>query len=376
MTDVRNHKNTKTPRKTFLRSVFLVSLCLCGFRTAYAQTTPKRIWDGIYTAEQARRGKAEFDQTCSRCHNLALIGSERGPAIKGSTFLSHWDKGSVADLFIKIRDTMPEGGPGTLNEDTKIDILSYILQQNDFPAGTVELKKDLPSLEDIRLAKKGIWGGVFTAEQAGRGKTSLLQNGCNGCHGPELAGDRGPSLKGERFISAWENGSLNRLFIKLRDTMPPLNAEQVSPNTKIDIIAYLLQVNGFPSGSAELGLDPDALESLQIVRKGADNGAAPNFALVQVLGCLTQNADGRWVLSNSTEPSTTKDETATTAGLKAAEARPLGTETFELVSVTRSFQAESHKGHKMEARGLLYREPNYAELNLTSLAMIASSCGK
>jgi S-disulfanyl-L-cysteine oxidoreductase SoxD len=352
-----------------------VSLCLCGFRTSYAQTTPKGIWDGIYTAEQAKRGKAEFDQTCSRCHNLALIGSERGPAIKGSTFLSHWDKGSVADLFIKIRDTMPEGGPGTLNEDTKIDILSYILQQNGFPAGTVELKKDLPSLEDIQLAKKGIWDGVFTAEQAARGKTALLQNGCNGCHGPELAGDRGPSLKGERFVSAWENGSLNRLFVKLRDTMPPLNAEQVSPNTKIDIIAYLLQVNGFPSGPAELGFDADALEGLQIVRKGADNGAAPNFALVQVLGCLTQNPNGGWVLSNSTEPSTTKDETATPAGLKTAEANPLGTQTFELVSVTSSFQAESHKGHKMEARGLLYREPNHAELNLTSLAMIAPNCG-
>src|SRR5262245_64407493 len=120
-----------------------------------------RIWDGIYTAEQARRGKAEFDQTCSRCHNLALIGSERGPAIKGSAFLSHWDKGSVGDLFIKIRDTMPEGGPGTLNEDVKIDILSYVLQQNGFPAGSVELKKDLSSLEDIRIARKGISYAVF-----------------------------------------------------------------------------------------------------------------------------------------------------------------------------------------------------------------------
>src|ERR1041385_1832430 len=94
----------------FVRAVF-VSLCLCGsLIPAYAQA-PKKIWDGVYTTGQARRGKAEFDQTCSRCHNLALIGSERGPAIKGATFLSHWDKGSVADLFIKIRDTMPEGGP-------------------------------------------------------------------------------------------------------------------------------------------------------------------------------------------------------------------------------------------------------------------------
>src|SRR5262249_18960148 len=154
---------------------------------------------------------------------------------------------------------------------------------------------------------------------------ALSQNGCNGCHGPELAGDRGPSLKGDRFITSWENGSLNRLFIKLRDTMPPLNAEQVSPNTKIDIIAYLLQGNEFPSGSAELVLDTDSLETLQILRRGAEN-AVPNFALVEVLGCLTQASDGRWVLSNSTEPGITKEETTTPAGLKAAEAQPLGTQ--------------------------------------------------
>ncbi|PYS38745.1 MAG: hypothetical protein DMG14_16535, partial [Acidobacteria bacterium] len=113
------------------------------------------------------------------------------------------------------------GGPGTLNEETKIDILSYILQQNGFPAGTQELKKDVSSLEDIRLAKKGIWDGVFTTAQADRGKAALLQNGCNGCHGPDLAGDRGPSLKGERFITSWENSSVNRLFTKIRETMPP-----------------------------------------------------------------------------------------------------------------------------------------------------------
>src|SRR5215813_3715170 len=105
-----------TKRRKSHKELLLCFLCLfvAGFLVpVYAQATaPAKIWDGIFTAEQARRGKAEFDQTCSRCHNLALIGSERGPAIKGSAFLSHWDKGSVGDLFIKIRDTMPEGGPG------------------------------------------------------------------------------------------------------------------------------------------------------------------------------------------------------------------------------------------------------------------------
>src|SRR5262249_6656352 len=152
-------------------------------------------------------------------------------------------------------------------------------------------------------------------------------------------------------ITAWENGSLNRLFTKLRDTMPPFNAEQVTPGTKIDIIAYLLQVNGFPSGSTELAVDVSTLEGIQIVRKGADGGGAPNFALVQVLVAWTKTPNGGWILTSSWEPAATKDESTTPDALKSAQASPLGTATFELVSVSPSFGAESHRGHKMEARG-------------------------
>jgi cytochrome c5 len=350
-------------------------LCLFSLLT-FAQQAPtaRKVWDGVYTAEQARRGKGEYDQTCSRCHNLALIGSERGPGIKGAAFQANYEKGNLSDLFIKIRDTMPEGGPGTMSDDVKIDIVAYILQQNGYPEGSTELKKDLPFLDEIRMAKKGVWDGVFTAAQSERGKAALSQNGCNGCHGAELDGARGPSLKGERFLAAWENGSVNRLFIKLRDTMPPLNAEQVAPNTKIDIIAHLLHANGFPPGSSELALEPDTLETLQIVRKGAENAGAPNFALVQVLGCLTQGPNGRWTLTNSTEPVVAKEEASSGDALKSAASRPLGAGVFSLVSVRPSFQADAHKGHKVEARGLLYKDESSAELNLTSLAMVAASC--
>jgi mono/diheme cytochrome c family protein len=361
--------NTRsTPVRFFLAAAVLLMM-------ATPAAAQQKIWNGVFTAGQAARGKESFDRNCSRCHNLALIGSERGPAIKGNTFLSHWEKDTLAGLFTKVRDTMPQGNSGIVSDDVKIDILSYVLQQNGFPAGAAELTKDLSSLEEIRMVKKSIWDGVFTTAQADRGKAALLQNGCNGCHGAELAGDRGPSLKGDRFIAAWENGSLNRLLIKIRDTMPPLNAEQVSTAAKIDIVAYLLEVNGFPPGPAELGRDAESLEDLQIVRTGAESAGPPNFALVQVVGCLTELPNRRWVLTNSSEPVLTKEETPNAAAAKAAGANPMGTQTFDLVSVRAAFNPESHRGHKMEARGLLYRESNYAELNLTSLEMVGSTCG-
>jgi quinoprotein glucose dehydrogenase len=337
------------------------------------QVPQKKIWDGVFTAVQAQRGKAAFDVSCSRCHNLALTGSERGPAIKGSGFLSHWEKDSLAGLFVKIRDTMPEGGPGTVRDEVKIDILSYILQQNGFPEGRDELTLDLSALEDIRLTRKGIWDGVFTAAQAERGKAALLQNGCNGCHGAELEGGRGPALKGERFITQWENGSLNRLFLKIRETMPPLNAEQVTPAAKVDIVAYLLQVNGFPTGLTALNMED--LENIQIVRRDAEAAGPPNFSLVAAIGCLMQSPDKRWILTNASDPVVTKDETPTPAALKAAASRPLGSRILQLVSVSPSFRADSLRSHKVEVRGLLYRDANSIEVNLTSLDTVGPSCG-
>ena len=171
---------------------------------AAQQAPDKKITDGVFTSDQALRGKSAFEGTCARCHNVALVGSERGPAIKGPTFLSHWEKDNLAGLFTKIRDTMPEGGPGTVSDELKIDILTYILQQNGFPAGREELKVDLSALEDIQVK-------------------------------------------------------------------------------------------------------PDA------------EGAGPsNFSLVEVVGCLAQDQNKKWIVTNATAPAVTKEETSTPAACSAA----------------------------------------------------------
>ena len=69
----------------------------------------KKIWDGVYTEAQATRGKPAFETSCGRCHNNELVGSERGPALKGDGFFSHWENDTLDKLFTKIRDTMPAG---------------------------------------------------------------------------------------------------------------------------------------------------------------------------------------------------------------------------------------------------------------------------
>jgi hypothetical protein len=77
---------------------------LAGAVALRAQQAPQpRIWQGVYTAAQAERGKATFLVTCQRCHNADLSG-DRGPALKGERFMTTWGGGGVNRLFEKIRD--------------------------------------------------------------------------------------------------------------------------------------------------------------------------------------------------------------------------------------------------------------------------------
>jgi len=211
-----------------------------------------------------------------------------------------------------------------------------------------------------------IWQGVYTAAQAERGKAAFVKS-CSNCHNSTLDGTaRAPALHGDRFMANWVNTNVDTLFTKLRDTMPATYPETVAEDVKLDILTYLLQANSFPAGPAELKLDQKELANIQIVKQGARE--IPNFAMVAMTGCLKQGPANSWLLTNASEPVVTKDEAPATP-----EPGSLGTRTYLLVSVT-AFHPASYQGHKMEARGLLYRDPEENRLNLTSLQMVAADC--
>jgi len=190
---------------------------------------------------------------------------------------------------------------------------------------------------------------------------------------PISAGGTGPSLKGNPLYDQLENESLYKVFTKIRDTMPPNFGTTLTDDAKLDVLAYILQVNGFPEGSAELKIDADQLDAVQIVRKGANRPAVPNFSIVEVVGCLAPGPDSSWNLTNASEPSLSKDQPVTSEELKAAGAMPFGTQTFRLVSVN-SFHPDLHATQKIEAKGLIYRDVGDARLNVISLQMVAPDC--
>jgi mono/diheme cytochrome c family protein len=116
-----------------------------------AQQPADSVWDGVYTEEQATRGQAVYVETCANCHGPALEGADMTPALTGATFSSNWNDLSLGDLFERIRISMPMDRPGTLPRQQNADVIAYMLKANRWPAGAVELPRELAVLKQIKI---------------------------------------------------------------------------------------------------------------------------------------------------------------------------------------------------------------------------------
>jgi len=120
----------------------------------HAQPPTKSVWDGVYTDEQANRGKALYSENCASCHGSELTGGEMAPPLSGGEFMAGWDGLTVGDLFERIRISMPQNAPGSLSGQQNADILSFVFAANKFPSGQAELPKEAGILKTIKFETK------------------------------------------------------------------------------------------------------------------------------------------------------------------------------------------------------------------------------
>jgi quinoprotein glucose dehydrogenase len=116
---------------------------------------PRSVWDGVYTDEQARRGKDLYTTHCLSCHGDTLEGSGPVRPLTGPDFAANWNGLSMGDMLERTRTTMPMDKPGTLSRQQIADVLSYVLSVNKMPAGDTELPRQSELLSPIKfLAQK------------------------------------------------------------------------------------------------------------------------------------------------------------------------------------------------------------------------------
>jgi mono/diheme cytochrome c family protein len=112
------------------------------------------VWDGVYTATQAERGRNAYMQSCASCHADDLRGRSTAPSLIEESFLFLWSDMSVGELFERTRMLMPSDRPGSLPSATYADIIAFVMSKNGFPAGSTELSADVAALKQIVITEK------------------------------------------------------------------------------------------------------------------------------------------------------------------------------------------------------------------------------
>src|SRR5689334_18408939 len=108
--------STSSPPRiaTLLRLAALATAAWAGAAYPQAASGPS-VWDGVYTERQARRGAEVYARECAECHGPTLKESDGAPPLAAPEFLATWNGFSAADLYERIRKTMPVSAPGKLS---------------------------------------------------------------------------------------------------------------------------------------------------------------------------------------------------------------------------------------------------------------------
>ena len=122
--------------------------------TTTASTGDKTTWSGVYSEAQAKRGEALYADKCSSCHAPDLTGLDQAPPLTGKEFNTDWDDLAINDLFERVHVSMPADKPGTLSRQEVADVIAFILQRGNFPAGQTELPTDADALKGIKFVAK------------------------------------------------------------------------------------------------------------------------------------------------------------------------------------------------------------------------------
>jgi len=136
-----------------------------SFSTAVHAQQARTANDGVYTAAQAARGRALYQERCAMCHGDALEGGV-APPLSGSAFIGAWGAQPLWELASKIRNTMPANDPGKLTPPQSAELVAYVLQAGKFPAGRTELGADEAALKAIVLPGPGPQAIAPAASQA------------------------------------------------------------------------------------------------------------------------------------------------------------------------------------------------------------------
>jgi cytochrome c peroxidase len=101
--------------------------------------------DGVYTTEQATKGKELFREKCESCHNAEKFSG------------AEWTRAYVGRPLSEVNASMaemPMDNPGSLTPDEIGTLIGYFLSLNKYPTGQAALKGDQDTLKGIMVSPR------------------------------------------------------------------------------------------------------------------------------------------------------------------------------------------------------------------------------
>jgi mono/diheme cytochrome c family protein len=276
-----------------------------------------------YKKTQSDAGKSLYAQNCSKCHMENLKGScseemtqfpktyvcaadGTAPPLIGASFMERYY--SVADLYSRTKWSMPKDNANGLSVADNVKIVTFLLQANGLPSGDQDLKADTEAMKSMALSayapallaaknsavdpvnSVGISRAYYTEQQAERGRP-YFHAACGVCHPADPSSPHGvnmaPStglgwhygsqhrytfLSGEAWLTTpsgipgrpqrWD--TVNDLFNKVATAQPAYDPAGLSMEEYLDIMAYLLKQNGFPSGKEPLMFNRNLMRDMTL----------------------------------------------------------------------------------------------------------------
>ena len=105
-------------------------------------------------------------------------------------------------------------------------------------------------------------GAIFTEAQASRGRTTFDEV-CSECHTTS-------EFRGRTFQSNWGRRTVYSFFRTVRSTMPDDNPGGLEEQVYLDVVSYILSMNGHGPGTSELSPD-SPMREVRIAPQGPNH---------------------------------------------------------------------------------------------------------
>jgi alcohol dehydrogenase (cytochrome c) len=217
---------------------------------------------------------------------------------------------------------------------------------------------------------------LFTDAQAASGE-AIYRQSCAGCHGASLTGGTAPALTGPAFEASWSDPrvTLADVFFIARTSMPPRASSSLPAQDHAAVFAYILKMNGFPSGPTALTAASEQLESAHL--RSAAAGAAvrpapPEFVPGAAGSSPASSGPDQATLTASAQSTDWLFHTHDYAGTRFSPLADVNTTTAARLAPACMFQVGERDN--FQTGPIVYNGTMYVTTMISTIALDAATC--